>query len=63
MYIIDIIEILNDNKFNYKYIFDFISHHSKLCGSYLLETKKSNEIVVKLFNFVLWESKLNNVIK
>ena len=47
MYIIDIIEIVINNKFNYKYIFDFINHHSKLWGSYLLETKKSNEIVVK----------------
>ena len=40
-------------KFNYKYIFDIIDHHSKLCGSYLLETKESNEIVLCLNDFIL----------
>ena len=52
---IDITEIsedINDNNYEYKYLLDIIDHHSKLCGSYLLETKSSEEVIINLNDFI-----------
>ena len=52
---IDITEIsedINDNNYKYKYLLDIIDHHSKLCGSYLLETKSSEEVIINLNDFI-----------
>ena len=51
----DITEIndnIKDDKFNYKYILSIIDHHSKLCGSYLLETKSAEELYKNLCEFI-----------
>ena len=48
----DINENINDNNFNFKYLLNIIDHHSKLCGSYLLETKNAEEIYKNLCDFI-----------
>ena len=51
----DITEIndnINDKNCHYNYILSVIDHHSKLCGSYLLETKNAEEIYKNLCEFI-----------
>ena len=54
-YVIDITELnddINDKKYNYKYILNVIDHYSKFCSSYLLESKKAEEIIICLNDFI-----------
>ena len=48
----DIKENINDDKYNFKYIFNIIDHYTKICGSYLLENKKSDSILIALNDFI-----------
>lgn len=48
----DINNNINDDKYNFKYIFNIIDHYTKICGSYLLENKESDSILIKLNDFI-----------
>ena len=48
----DIPDEINDKKYKFKYLLEIIDHHTKLCGSFLTETKEAEEIIINLNDFI-----------
>ena len=54
-YVIDLTDItndINDENYNYKFILNIIDHYSKFCGSYLLKTKRADEVLICINDFI-----------
>ena len=54
-YVVDITEIdenIRDKKYKFKYILNIIEHFTKLCGSYLLINKTSEEVLINIDDFI-----------
>ena len=54
-YVIDLTDItndINDENYNYKFILNIIDHYSKFCGSNLLKTKRVDEVLICINDFI-----------
>ena len=54
-YVIDLTDItndINDENYNYKFILNIIDHYSKFCRSNLLKTKRVDEVLICINDFI-----------